>query len=275
MTKEQESYGVIVLWGGETKAHSDAQEDSWKKILSFLQQHISKVKGKKMGRQSKSKTITLKKAKRYVECTMYEKRRLDLSFKDLSTVPKCIRKLCDLDELDLSRNWITEVPDFIDCFTTLIVLDLHSNCLEELPVTICRLPRLLVLNLCNNRLTSLPKEFGQLNTLETLNLSINRLSALPASIIALKELRCISLCDNQFMRVPVCLSKFKKLEKVNLDRNPLFDRRREVKVTLAKNFYMVNLNHLCNDCQNKCQIEGRKMEEAESEDETESPTNPS
>ncbi|XP_061571285.1 peroxisomal succinyl-coenzyme A thioesterase-like [Cololabis saira] len=31
---------VIVLWGGETKAHSDAQEDSWKKILSFLQQHM-------------------------------------------------------------------------------------------------------------------------------------------------------------------------------------------------------------------------------------------
>ncbi|XP_061571282.1 acyl-coenzyme A thioesterase 5-like isoform X2 [Cololabis saira] len=35
-TKEK----LIVLWGGETKAHSDAQEDSWKKILSFLQQHM-------------------------------------------------------------------------------------------------------------------------------------------------------------------------------------------------------------------------------------------
>ncbi|KAM6895755.1 peroxisomal succinyl-coenzyme A thioesterase-like [Xenentodon cancila] len=31
---------AMVLWGGETKAHSDAQEDSWKKILSFLQQHM-------------------------------------------------------------------------------------------------------------------------------------------------------------------------------------------------------------------------------------------
>uniref|UniRef100_A0A3B3IAB2 Acyl-CoA thioesterase 16 n=1 Tax=Oryzias latipes TaxID=8090 RepID=A0A3B3IAB2_ORYLA len=31
---------VMVLWGGKTKPHADAQEDSWKKILSFLQLHL-------------------------------------------------------------------------------------------------------------------------------------------------------------------------------------------------------------------------------------------
>uniref|UniRef100_I3JUE4 Acyl-CoA thioesterase 15 n=1 Tax=Oreochromis niloticus TaxID=8128 RepID=I3JUE4_ORENI len=31
---------VILLWGGHTKPHSDAQEDSWRKILSFLQLHL-------------------------------------------------------------------------------------------------------------------------------------------------------------------------------------------------------------------------------------------
>ncbi|XP_040029905.2 bile acid-CoA:amino acid N-acyltransferase [Gasterosteus aculeatus] len=31
---------VTLLWGGRTKPHSDAQEDSWKKILAFLQQHL-------------------------------------------------------------------------------------------------------------------------------------------------------------------------------------------------------------------------------------------
>ncbi|KAF7646495.1 hypothetical protein LDENG_00185930 [Lucifuga dentata] len=31
---------VVVLWGGKTKPHSDAQEDAWKKILAFLQQHL-------------------------------------------------------------------------------------------------------------------------------------------------------------------------------------------------------------------------------------------
>ncbi|XP_078091876.1 peroxisomal succinyl-coenzyme A thioesterase-like isoform X2 [Mustelus asterias] len=31
---------VNVLWGGETKSHSDAQEDSWKKILAFLKKNL-------------------------------------------------------------------------------------------------------------------------------------------------------------------------------------------------------------------------------------------
>uniref|UniRef100_W5NGJ7 Acyl-coenzyme A thioesterase 1-like n=2 Tax=Lepisosteus oculatus TaxID=7918 RepID=W5NGJ7_LEPOC len=36
----QEKKKVIVLWGGETKLHSYAQEDSWQKILKFLKQHL-------------------------------------------------------------------------------------------------------------------------------------------------------------------------------------------------------------------------------------------
>ncbi|XP_076015967.1 peroxisomal succinyl-coenzyme A thioesterase-like isoform X2 [Genypterus blacodes] len=35
-TKEK----VVLLWGGETKPHSDAQEDSWRKILAFLSLHL-------------------------------------------------------------------------------------------------------------------------------------------------------------------------------------------------------------------------------------------
>ncbi|MCI4381841.1 hypothetical protein PGIGA_G00256650 [Pangasianodon gigas] len=31
---------VMVLWGGQTEAHSQAQEDSWHKILAFLEQHL-------------------------------------------------------------------------------------------------------------------------------------------------------------------------------------------------------------------------------------------
>ncbi|XP_030295411.1 peroxisomal succinyl-coenzyme A thioesterase-like isoform X1 [Sparus aurata] len=31
---------VMLLWGGQTKPHSDAQEDAWRKILSFLQHNL-------------------------------------------------------------------------------------------------------------------------------------------------------------------------------------------------------------------------------------------
>ena len=62
-----------------------------------------------------------------LELTLDGKRRLDLSFKEVTAVPKCIQKVCDIDELDLSRNRIRKIPDFIDHFISISVLDLHSN----------------------------------------------------------------------------------------------------------------------------------------------------
>ncbi|KAM8884209.1 bile acid-CoA:amino acid N-acyltransferase-like isoform 2-T2 [Synchiropus picturatus] len=35
-----QGHDLTMLWGGHTKPHSDAQEDSWKKILAFLQMHL-------------------------------------------------------------------------------------------------------------------------------------------------------------------------------------------------------------------------------------------
>ncbi|XP_073802756.1 acyl-CoA thioesterase 17 isoform X3 [Danio rerio] len=39
---------VVMLWGGQTKPHAYAQEDSWKKILAFFREHLygSSVKAK-------------------------------------------------------------------------------------------------------------------------------------------------------------------------------------------------------------------------------------
>ncbi|XP_065130848.1 acyl-coenzyme A thioesterase 1-like [Paramisgurnus dabryanus] len=31
---------IVMLWGGQTKPHANAQEDAWKKILAFLQKHL-------------------------------------------------------------------------------------------------------------------------------------------------------------------------------------------------------------------------------------------
>lgn len=33
-------FAVIGLWGGETVAHSWAQEDAWRKVLVFLREHL-------------------------------------------------------------------------------------------------------------------------------------------------------------------------------------------------------------------------------------------
>lgn len=77
--------------------------------------------------QGKGKTITLKMALNCIKLTFDEKRCLDLSLKEISTVPKCIEKMCNVEELNLSRNHIKKIPDFINLFTAMRTLDLHSN----------------------------------------------------------------------------------------------------------------------------------------------------
>uniref|UniRef100_A0A665V805 Leucine rich repeat containing 18b n=1 Tax=Echeneis naucrates TaxID=173247 RepID=A0A665V805_ECHNA len=212
------------------------------------------AKGRK-SRSPKGKTVTLKMAQNCTKMTLDGKRRLDLSFKELATVPKCIQKLCSVDELDLSRNLIREIPNFIENFANITVLDLHSNYLEGIPVTIGRLHNLQVLNLCNNRLTSLPSELGLLKKLHTLNLGLNQLESLPGSIGALKELRHIGLSDNLFTRVPACLSRMNKLEKVNLDRNPISESTPSCEsVMTTKRLYLVTENCLCEDCLSRYQF---------------------
>ncbi|KAK7918905.1 hypothetical protein WMY93_010189 [Mugilogobius chulae] len=218
-------------------------------------------------KKPKGKPITLKMAQNCVELTLDGKRCLNLSFKEIAVVPKCIQKLAEMDQLDLSRNLIRKMPDFIECFITITVLDLHSNYLEEVPVTVGRLQNLVVLNLCNNRLTSLPDEIGLLKKLITLNLGLNQLDSLPASIGNLKELRHLGLSDNRFTQAPRCLGRLEHLERVNLDRNPLSavraqDGPPQNVIPVTSKHYMVTESQLCGDCLRRCQSEKSKLDEA-------------
>ncbi|XP_029933852.1 leucine-rich repeat-containing protein 18 [Myripristis murdjan] len=222
------------------------------------------AKGKK-ARQPKGKKITLKMAKSCLQLTLDGKRRLDLSKKEITAVPKCILQLCDVDELDLSRNLIKKLPDFIDRFANLHLLDLHSNQLEQLPQTIGRLQNLLTLNLSHNRLTaaSLPSELGLLGKLQNLNLGLNQLETLPASIGALRELRHVGLFDNRLTRYPACLQRLKSLERVNLDGNPILTEQPADldPIRRVETLHLVKESSLCADCVSKFQTERRRLEE--------------
>ncbi|KAF3853248.1 hypothetical protein F7725_013936 [Dissostichus mawsoni] len=201
------------------------------------------AKGKK-GKAAKSKTITLKVAKECLQLTLDGKRRLDLSFKEVSVMPKCLPKLCEVEEL------------------------------EELPASVGRLQNLLVLNLCNNRLSSLPSAMGLLKKLLTLSLGMNQLNNLPSSISALQELRHIGLSDNKFTRVPFCISRMDKLERVNLDRNPIVTEDKSNQSINTEKLYLVKESVLCEDCLNKCQTDRKTMEDNENWNETNLPGKP-
>ncbi|XP_018427397.1 PREDICTED: leucine-rich repeat-containing protein 18 [Nanorana parkeri] len=217
------------------------------------------AKGK---RAPKGKKITLKVAKNSIRITFDGRRRLDLSKMGIAVIPKCLLKLCDVEELDLSRNVIQKVPDWIQRFQNLRLLDLHSNQIEKLPESIGQLQNLLHLNVSNNKLTAkgVPMELSQLKNLRQLNFGLNAIDVLPTTIGALKELKEVGLFDNNLTTVPPSILKLPKLKKLNTKRNPILlkkelEAEQQEAIQRVENLYLVSEKNLCSPCVTKCQAE--------------------
>lgn len=213
----------------------------------------------------KGKKITLKIAKNSVKITFDGKRRLDLSKMGITTFPKVILKLAEVEELDLSRNMIKKIPDYIEKFQNLRWLDLHSNQIEKLPETIGNLQSLFHLNLANNKITSknLPLEITNLKNLRNLNLGLNSLETIPNKIGTLQELQEVGLFDNQLTVIPNSLKKLPKLKKLNTKRNPFLQEEVEEEITdsikRVEALYLINENDLCEPCKTKYKNERDKL----------------
>lgn len=215
------------------------------------------AKGK--GKGAKGKKITLKVAKNCIKITFDGKKRLDLSKMGITTFPRCILKLEDIDELDLSRNMLKKIPDSIEKFQNLRWLDLHSNQIERIPETIGNLQNLIFLNLCNNKLTtrSLPVELNQLKLLRNLNLGLNHIENLPTTLGQLKELQEVGVFDNLLTTIPNSVAKLPKLKKLNAKRNPFPGPTEEElfidHIKRLETLYVVEEKDLCYPCLRKCQ----------------------
>nr|XP_004658096.1 leucine-rich repeat-containing protein 18 [Jaculus jaculus]XP_044993029.1 leucine-rich repeat-containing protein 18 [Jaculus jaculus] len=218
----------------------------------------------------KGKKITLNVAKNCIKITFDGKKRLDLSKMGITTFPKCILRLNDVDELDLSRNLIRKLPDSISKFQNLRWLDLHSNYIDKLPESIGQMTTLLYLNVSNNRLTTngLPVELNQLKNIRTVNLGLNHLDSVPTTLGALKELHEIGLHDNLLTSIPTSISKLPKLKKLNIKRNP-FPKSEESQIFVdsikrLENLYLAEEKDLCGNCLLKCQQARNKLNKIKS-----------
>ncbi|HEX8179047.1 MAG TPA: COR domain-containing protein [Pyrinomonadaceae bacterium] len=128
---------------------------------------------------------------------------MDLSFQELTELPKSIGQLTQLQNLDLNGNQLATLPESIGQLTQLHTLDLDGNQLATLPEFIGQLTQLQQLGLSGNQLTTLPEFIGQLTQLHTLYLDRNRLARLPASLSNLKSLSRLYLHENDALNLPV------------------------------------------------------------------------
>lgn len=102
---------------------------------------------------------------------------LDLSNKNLTSLPVYIFDQTNLEELNVSHNLLSgAIQSQIEQLKNLKVLNASYNKMTGVPAQIGQLQNLQILDLSYNQLTGLPNELGNLKNLKTLNLSGNSYS---------------------------------------------------------------------------------------------------
>jgi len=127
------------------------------------------------------------------------------------------------ETLDVSGRELESVPRRIDYLLNLRVLNLNNNFLYVLPTELGSLVLLEELNLKGNHLSDLPDSLQQIAFLWRLNLGWNQFSAVSPVVEKLTTLTRLSLADNRFhwehLGDPQSLSRLAaltRLERLNL-----------------------------------------------------------
>ncbi|XP_045074645.1 protein flightless-1 homolog, partial [Coregonus clupeaformis] len=173
---------------------------------------------------------------------------LDLSFNQLTEIPRDLENSKNMLVLNLSHNSIDAIPNqlFIN-LTDLLYLDLSDNKLDSLPPQMRRLVHLQTLILNNNPLmhaqlrqlpamvalqtlhlrssqrtqSNMPTSLEGLAHLADVDLSFNDLSRVPECLYTLSSLKRLNLSSNQISELSLCIDQWTQLETLNLSRNQL------------------------------------------------------
>ncbi|KAI9518347.1 hypothetical protein NQZ68_038215 [Dissostichus eleginoides] len=196
---------------------------------------------------------------------------LDLSFNQLTEIPRDLENSRNMLVLNLSHNSIDAIPNqlFIN-LTDLLYLDLSDNKLDSLPPQMRRLVHLQTLTLNNNPLmhaqlrqlpamvalqtlhlrntqrtqTNMPTSLEGLTQLADVDLSGNDLSRVPECLYTLGSLKRLNLSSNQITELSLCIDQWTQLETLNLSRNQLTSLPSAIcKLSKLKKLY-VNSNKL-------------------------------
>ena len=145
-------------------------------------------------------------------------KELDLSQRELSTIPDSIGHLTMLRELDLSKTKVSTLPNSMGNLKALRVLRLAQTKVLELPKSVCALIKLKELNLSQTKISILPESIGDLKHLDWLSLSQTKVSTLPNSIGVLKVLRYLDFSQTNISILPDSIDGLLNLEWLSLSQ---------------------------------------------------------
>uniref|UniRef100_A0A3B4YB95 Protein flightless-1 homolog n=1 Tax=Seriola lalandi dorsalis TaxID=1841481 RepID=A0A3B4YB95_SERLL len=196
---------------------------------------------------------------------------LDLSYNQLTEIPRDLENSRNMLVLNLSHNGIDSIPNqlFIN-LTDLLYLDLSDNKLDSLPPQMRRLVHLQTIILNNNPLlhaqlrqlpamvalqtlhlrntqrtqSNMPTSLEGLTHLADVDLSCNDLTRVPECLYSLGSLKRLNLSSNQISELSLCIDQWTQLETLNLSRNQLTSLPSAIcKLSKLKKLY-VNSNKL-------------------------------
>jgi Leucine-rich repeat (LRR) protein len=144
--------------------------------------------------------------------------KLDLSHKNLQTIPAELYEESALKELWLDDNQILQIPEEIRYLSTLKRFSIYKNQLDSLDV-LCHMIQLERINASVNKLSYLPEQIGNLKKLQVLDLNYNQISELPDSVGYLLDLRFILLASNRLNSLPHLLHNLTSLIYLNISFN--------------------------------------------------------
>ncbi|MHA1340441.1 MAG: leucine-rich repeat domain-containing protein [Promethearchaeota archaeon] len=167
-------------------------------------------------------------------CKNHKLSELDLSNKDIISLPEIIGNFSELKKLNLNHNHLKEIPESIGKISELQELNLSYNQLESLPESIGNLINLHNFDLGNNKLKSLPESIGNLEELRELDISNNKFESAPDNIITnlhaeslpnscnnLKKLESLNLGENNLGTIPLVVFNLTKLKELKIYKNKL------------------------------------------------------
>lgn len=158
--------------------------------------------------------------------------QLSLTKNKLQSLPEEVGSLQQLRLLDVSHNYLLSLPATLFQLPALQTLLLAHNSLTDssFPSTLDSgepvLPNLHQLDIGGNQLTSLPSFLSQTPHLAELKVPHNSLSCLDSALVkSMASLRLLEAHNNQLVTLPSELAGCSKIKSLQLEGNPLKDRR--------------------------------------------------
>lgn len=135
---------------------------------------------------------------------------LDLSHKNLTSIPHEVYKCLNLKKIKLSYNRKLEgIPENFYKLKNIEYLDLSFCGLNKISSDIEFLQNLKILNLSTNHLKEVPESLSKLNELKYLNLKKNKISYLPEQFVSLKKLEFLDISYLPIDSVPYWINELK------------------------------------------------------------------